>query len=909
MQDNIYILPEPAGPEPRSQHNLPAQLTPLIGREQEVAAACTLLRSPDVRLVTFTGTGGVGKTRLALQVATNLLDDFADGVSFVSLAPISDPDLVIPTIAQKLDVKESGARPLLDLLKAFLKDKHLLLVLDNFEQILLAAPHLTDLLTSCPHLKLLVTSRAVLHIQGEHEFSVPPLAVPDLKHLPPSDALSHSAAVALFLQRAQAVKPTFQLTSTNARPLAEICVRLDGLPLAIELAAARIKLLSPQALLARLGQRFAVLTSGTRDATARQQTLRHTIAWSYHLLDASEQRLFWRISVFVGGCTLEAIEAVCHGVGDDETDVLNTVSSLIDKSLVQQREQEAGESHFSILETVREYGLERLRESREMEACQRAHALYYLAFAEEAEPQLKGAQQVAWWKRLERAQENLRAALAWLIKQEEGELVLRLSGALWWFWNIRGYWSEGWRWLESALALPQAQGRTARRAKALFGADTFAWRLSNPIDRSLLEESVAIYRELGEKHDLAEVLSWLGLSWIFQSNHAAARMPLEEGVALAREVRDPWILAKALRSLGTFTMEHRDVNSARHLMEESVTLYREMKDLRELSFSLRMLAEIAMLEGNPTQASALAQESLALARELEGVPDIMTTLYLLARTRSLQGDVEQAVESLEEGLELARDLGDKGQIALALLTLGGIVLYQGDLPRAEMCVKESLTLFKELRFTNHLAVALSLLGEIRLLQGDLTQARAICTGAVVQARETEDQYSVGVSLIALAKVTAVEGHPEQAARLFGAAELRINPRTEMDSLERAEYERAVEGVRARLGEKVFATAWAGGRTMSPEPALAAQPSKMGSIPAGQLTAPSEKVPTLYPDGLTVREVEILRLLAQGLTDAQIAAQLIISPRTVNTHLTSIYGKIQVSSRSAATRYAVDHTLV
>jgi predicted ATPase len=294
-----------------STHHLPTPLTPLLGREQEVAAACTLLRHPKVRLVTLTGAGGVGKTRLAVQVATGVLADFPDGVCFVSLAPISAPTLVMPTIAQVLDVKESGAKSLLDLLTAFLRDRHLLLCLDNFEQLLPAAPMLSDLLTGCPHLTILVTSRAVLHIQGEHEFPVPPLAVPDLTPLPPTETLPHYAAVALFLERAQAVQPTFQLTSSNARPIAEICVRLDGLPLAIELAAARLKLFSPQALLARLGQRFAVLTTGARDAPARQQTLRHTIAWSYLLLDASEQRLFQRISVFVGGCMLEVVEAVC----------------------------------------------------------------------------------------------------------------------------------------------------------------------------------------------------------------------------------------------------------------------------------------------------------------------------------------------------------------------------------------------------------------------------------------------------------------------------------------------------------------------------------------------------------------------------------------------------------------------
>ena len=392
-------------------NNLPAQTMPLIDREKEMARICQLLRRADVRLITLTGTGGVGKTRLGQETAARLLNEFAEGVCFVPLATISYPDLVVPTIAQTLGVREAGDCPLMERLKAYLRNRQLLLFLDNFEQVLAAAPRLSELLQGCPELKMLVTSRAVLHVYGEHEFPVLPLPVPDLSHLPESEALAHYAAVALFLQHAQAVKPDFQMTPTNARAIAEICARLDGLPLAIELAAARVKLLSPQALLARLAHRLEVLTCGAQDMPPRQQTLRNMLAWSYNLLDAKEQRLFRRLSVFAGGCTLEAVEAMYTTFGDMAEPVLDGVASLIDKSLVQKVEQEGEELRLLILETIREYGLECLAASGEMEATRQAHALYYLALAEE-EAKLEGPQQAAW---LDREHENLRAAKQWLL--------------------------------------------------------------------------------------------------------------------------------------------------------------------------------------------------------------------------------------------------------------------------------------------------------------------------------------------------------------------------------------------------------------------------------------------------------------------------------------------------------------
>ncbi len=405
-----------------SPNNLPVQLTPFIGREQELTAVQQLLRRADVHLLTLTGAGGAGKTRLGLQVAAELSDLFTDGVFFVNLAPIRDPALVVPAIAQALDIREETGQPLLERLREVLRHKQILLLLDNFEQVVATGVQVVELLTACPSLKVLATSREVLHVQAEHEFPVPPLELPDPKRLPDLAMLSHNTAVALFLQRAQAVKPDFQLTNSNARAIAEICVRLDGLPLAIELAAARMKLLPPQAVLVRLDQRLAVLTGASRDAPPRQQTLRNTLAWSYNLLDAADQGLFRRLSVFVGGCTLQAVEAVCAAPdnGDEAGQILDRITSLVDKSLLQQTEQEGGEPRFVMLETIREYGLERLTANGEREAARQAHGAYYLALAEEAEPHLMNQQQVVWLERLDQEHENLRAALHWL--QEQGEV-------------------------------------------------------------------------------------------------------------------------------------------------------------------------------------------------------------------------------------------------------------------------------------------------------------------------------------------------------------------------------------------------------------------------------------------------------------------------------------------------------
>jgi predicted ATPase/DNA-binding CsgD family transcriptional regulator len=813
-----------------------------------------------------------------LQVATDLLDDFA-GVCFVPLAPISDPDLVIPTIAQTFDLKEAAAQPLLDLLKALLRDKHLLLVLDNFEQILPAALHLTDLLTSCPHLTILVTSRATLHVQGEHEFPVPPLALPDLTRLPEPEALTQYASVALFLQRAQAIKPAFQMISANARPIAEICVRLDGLPLAIELAAARIKLFSPQALLKRLEHRFQVLTGGAQDVPVRQQTLRNTIAWSYNLLPTEEQRLFRRLAVFVGGCTLDAVEALCRALDGGAEEVLDGVTSLLDKSLLQQIEQEDEEPRLLLLETIREYGLEALAAYGEMEATRQAHATYYLALVEEAERELRGSQGHMWLQRLEREYDNLRAAMQFSLGRGEAghsmQMALRFGGALRWFWGSCGHWSEARAFLERALAGNDAD-TTAIRAEALY---TLGWMVQ------------------------------------FQGDTDRARALAEESLALSRELGDTRGIALAFRLLGGTVSDMGDAVQGRVLFEESLRLFRELGEKREVAQALVLLAGSMTDQGDYAGACALLEEGLAMQRALGNRRGIAVALGRLAHVLLLsQGDPAMIRSLLEEGLTVFREVGDKANVASNLNHRGRLALQQGDLVTARSLVEESLALFRELGDQCNIAFTIPLLAQVVTRQGDDSAAHTLYQEGLALARTWNYPSAIASCLEGLAGMGAARGEPLWATRLWGTAEaLREVIGEPIPAVERADYEQVVAAARSHLGEQAFAAAWAQGRSITPEQALAARtiqdPAPIPtSAPVGQSTTPLATTRVTYPDGLTAREVEVLRLVAQGLSDAQVAEQLVISPRTVHAHLSSIYSKLGITSRSAATRYAIEHNL-
>jgi predicted ATPase/class 3 adenylate cyclase/Tfp pilus assembly protein PilF len=764
--------------------NLPAQLTSLIGRERERAAARALLSREGVRLVTLTGPGGTGKTRLALQVAAELADAFPDGVHFITLAPIRDPALVVATIAQTLGIREESGRSAAESLRDYLREKSALLLLDNCEQVAAAAPEIAALLAACPRLKVLGTSRAPLHLSGEHEFPVPPLALPGHGRLEPPEQLSQYEAVRLFIERALAVRPEFALTDENAPAVAEICHRLDGLPLAIELAAARIRLLSPQAMLARLDNRLGLLTGGARDLPARQRTLRDTVAWSHDLLDEGERRLFRRLSVFAGGWTLESAESVCLVSRGPDLDVLDGMASLVDMSLVRQSARNAREPRFTMLETIREFARELLEASGEAEAMRRRHVHFCLTLAETAERELEGARQLVWLDRLEAEHDNLREALAWSLDQGEPEIALRLVAALGAFWGMRGYLTEGREWLSETLAGAE---RGVPRASA-------AW---------------------------AKALATAGWLAIAQGDYEAARSHYEQSMARAQDLGDRHRIASALNGLGNIALRQGNHASARSLYEQSLAIRRELGQPRGIAGALVNLAGLARVQGDYAAARSLYEQSLAMQRELGDKWGASLVLYNLAGLAREQGDYEAARSLYEQSLATSWSLGDRRGVAAALNNLGMLAQYAGDYAVARTLHEESLETSRELGDKQGIATALSYLAGVAERQGEYAAARSLHQEGLSLQRELGYKRGIVFTLRLLGHLAHHEGASERAARLMGAAEaLREALGIIVVPNDRAEYDRIVESARARLGEATFASAWAEGRAMSPEQAIA-----------------------------------------------------------------------------------------
>ena len=664
--------------EPRT-NNLPLQRTAFIGREKEEAALRQLLSREDARLVTLTGPGGIGKTRLALQVAGQLDDEFSGGVCFVPLSAVGKPELMTSAIAQALGVREAGNQPPQERITEYLGgiNEPVLLVLDNFEHLIPAAPVVAQFLTSNPRLKIVVTSQQPLHVYGEQEFPVPPLALPNPRSTPSVETLSGLPAVALFVERARAVKHDFALTRENAATVVAICARLDGLPLAIELAAARIKLLSPSAMLNRLESRLNLLTGGARDLPSRQQTLRGTVDWSFGLLTPAEQTLFRRLSVFTGGCTLEGIEAVCDTKGDLGLDVFDGMSSMVDKSLAYNVEQADAETRFRMLSTIREYALERLAESNDEPATRRAHAAYYLVLAEEGAKDM--AAHPEWLDQFETEHANFHAALDYLIKTGDAEWGLRLGAALFHFWETREHLREGRDAIARLLAMEGAAARPKLRGRLLFSAAVLAGGLGEYArSDELFEESLDIGVELNDKRGVAVALNGIAINARRRGDFPLSSSLFERCVAIWRELGDPADTARALSNLASVTKLQGDYARAYSFFEECIAMFRKARDEAGVAWTLNYQGDVARENGDFSRARAFCEQSLAAFRQLGDGWGIASALSDLACLSCDQGNNAESRRLYGESLRMFQELGHQRGIARVLECLAANAAAQSN---------------------------------------------------------------------------------------------------------------------------------------------------------------------------------------------------------------------------------------
>jgi predicted ATPase/transcriptional regulator with XRE-family HTH domain len=759
--------------------SLPVPPTPLVGRLHEVAEVRRRLLRDDIRLLTLTGPPGIGKTRLALRVAQDLEDMFSDGVAFVTLAPVTDPGLVVSAIAQTLGVQEQADQGLLDGVKQFVQERELLLVLDNFEQVLEAAPVVGALLAAARRLKALATSRAALQIYGEHTYVAPPLGLPELTRLPHTAAkrvaaLTEAEAVQLFLARTQAANPAFAITDTNAAAVALICHRLEGLPMAIELAAARGQLLSPQALLLRLSSRLNVLTGGPRDHPPRQQTLRGAIEWSYNLLDADEQALFRRLGIFAGGFTLVATEAVMPPCTPAPLPPLvDLLQSLLNKSLIQR--QAAGnaepddEPRFTMLETLGEYALLQLTAHGETNSVRRQHAMYFLRLAEAVEQGLTGPEPILWLERQEVDHDNVRAALVWCYEHDI-PLGLRLATALWTFWGARGYFAEGRRWLERMLV---AAG---------------AW----PMDRADKEQPAA------------------GAATHAATTAAMARLPS------SREGPLPIpgdIVAKALLGAGSLAVQQSEHVTGRTLIEASLNLSREIGDKAGIALAIQRLGWAAGYQGAYDQMQARLEESLSLLREVGDKPGIAWTLSNLASLHRQQAEYARARVLFEESLVIVRKIGFRREMSWLLGNLGNLARLEGDYPRARELCEESLRLFRETQDKPGMTWTLSMLGNLARIEGNFQASAARLAESLALAHELEVVRYIAVGLCFAGILMIEQERCANGVRLVAAA-IVLNPLLKtgaaLDRDEQADLDQRLAAARATLGEEDYAEAWASG---------------------------------------------------------------------------------------------------
>jgi predicted ATPase/transcriptional regulator with XRE-family HTH domain len=854
-----------ASPAHQPSSNLPVTLTSFVGRAQELMDLRQLLAG--CRLLTLIGAGGVGKTRLALAVAADLLPEYPDGVRFADLAPLTDPALVPHAVAAVMGVQEQPGRPVSETLATSLQPMRLLLLLDNCEHLIDACAELTAaLLSACPHLCILVTSRETLAIAGETVYRVPSLSVPpDARrggsqtrpgetrpHAAPSTQhadLDASDAICLFLERATAALPAFVLTEANADAIAQICRRLDGIPLAIELAAARVTILTPEQIAARLDDCFRLLISASRTALPRQQTLRATLDWSYALLTEPEQALLRRLAVFAGRWTLEAAEAVCDdsekGKGQRAKEgrsplpfalrpshsVLDTLTRLADKSLVLV-EQHHGEAWYRDLEPIRQYARERLLESGEAAAVQARHQDWYLALARKAQPQLQGAAQSTWFARLELEHDNLRAALAWSLTQPNGgEVAQRLGASLVWFWYTCGHAREGDAWLRRALA---HQSTPAVRAAATGAAAWLAHGMSDyAAGKTLYEASLRLYTELGNRRGQARVLCGLGNTVRAQGDIPLARAGYQQSVQLFEAIAtegggpapgltpaDQSMLGAALIGLGDIALLDGEHNAARSLFERALTLFRRLGDRTNVGWATYRLGDTALRVGDTPAARRFFSDALALYRETGAKRHLCGALNGLGRAALSEGDTVAARARYEESLAAAREQGAPENVVDALLPLGRVAYYEGDLDGAAALLEEALALATGISYASSIAWSLHMLGRVALTRNDPDRAAALLARGLAHHQQIADKRGIVACLENTAAATVLH-QPPRAARLLGAAAaLRETIGLPLPPIDRPDYDRCLAAVRAALSPDTFAAMWHAGRSLSLDQAIA-----------------------------------------------------------------------------------------
>lgn len=767
--------PTPA-PAPVPRHNLPGQLTSFIGRAREISEVKRLIsplsREEAVgRLITLTGPGGTGKTRLGLHAAAEVLPSFPGGVWLIELAPLADSALVPQTLAAVLGVREEPERSVMTSVLSYLHDRQALLILDNCEHLIETCAELTEtILRACPTIRILATSREALGIAGETILRVPSLSLPDVRRTVDFEGLARSEAIQLFVDRARAVNPDFALTADNAQAIAQICERLDGIPLALELAAGRVRAMTPEQIAARLDDRFRLLTGGSRTALPRQQTLKALIDWSWDLLVESERVLLRRLSVFWGGWTLEAAEAVCADDALHDVDVLDWLSHLVDKSLVSVEREAGGTARYRVLETLRQYAREKLVEAGEAQAVRARHLAFYLALAEQAEPCLRQAEQLTWLERLTQEHDNLRAALKWTLADKDRpgwspEAGLRLAAALTGFWYLRGFWNEGREWLTVMLSqTADAEALTYPLAKALASAGWLADERGP--EAEYYARALPLYQRLGHQWGMAFCLRGLGVRATNEGDLEKSAQLLNESLALFQMAKDGWGIALVHLNLGWLVSYGNDRPKAEAIWDEGLRLFRQVGDRWGSAVTLGALSYFARLHGQYARAAAASEESLHLFRELGDKAGIAMSLGRLGNVAFRQGNYEQAQTFIQQGLTLLTEMGNERDTSGALAMLGLIATYQGHYAQATAWLEESLTLDRD---SYSMAYTLNYLGYTIYCQGDLSRADKVWQEAVAQHRAQDEKLGIAYALIGLGLVAYRRGELEQAGQQLDEA--------------------------------------------------------------------------------------------------------------------------------------------